>query len=372
MEWSHEEPDQLRFNRLNHPAQIIKRGQGSGMVAAAERFSRVHARQSPRLGRRSGRPLHAEFAAAIGGAPRRGCTRSRTALVIDYPTVVDGARGVKFLEAALQIPRGRRRLDGLPARAARGMNEQDWDWNDRGPRSASARCIFADFFGSVGLWPGGSHRCANRLIALADTNLDLAREVRERYGWERISTDWKPGDRRSRHRDAFINSNPNDAHVERDRGRGGGEQAHLFSEKPLARTADGGFHDQASRACCGRPAHVCALSIASSPPCSWRDRMIADGEIGRIRHFRSNFLIEASGIPTGACHRSGTARCGGGSAAARDLGSHHIGQARFHVGEGIDKGQRDRAIVEQGYRGARLPTSMMITFVAEAPFLTMT
>ena len=98
LEWSHEEPDQLRFNRLNQPAQIIKRGQGSGMVAAAERFSHVP-RGNPQGWVDAWAGLYAEFAAVIA-ARRAGMPVPHSA--VDYPTVVDGARGVKFLEAALE------------------------------------------------------------------------------------------------------------------------------------------------------------------------------------------------------------------------------------------------------------------------------
>ena len=97
VEWSHEEPDQLRFNRLKRPAQIIKRGQGAGMAAAAERFSHI-SRGNPQGWVDAWAGLYAEFATAIA-ARRAGMPVPPSAA--DYPTVVDGARGVKFVEAAL-------------------------------------------------------------------------------------------------------------------------------------------------------------------------------------------------------------------------------------------------------------------------------
>ena len=143
-------------------------------------------------------------------------------------------------------------------------------------------------FGSVGV-ARREPSLSGRLIALADTNLDLAREVQERYGWERISTDWRqtiddPGIT------IFINSSPNDAHAEPTVAAAAANK-HLFSEKPLARTADEAFTIwQAARA--AGVQHMCAFIHRFIPALQLARRMIADGEIGRIRHFRSNFLID--------------------------------------------------------------------------------
>ena len=101
LEWSHDRPDQLSFNPLNQPARIIKRGPGAGMVPAAERFSRVP-RGNPQGWVDAWAGLYAEFAVAIA-ARRAG--RPLPPEAVDIPTVIDGARGVKFLEAALDSHR---------------------------------------------------------------------------------------------------------------------------------------------------------------------------------------------------------------------------------------------------------------------------
>ena len=142
-------------------------------------------------------------------------------------------------------------MDGLPARAARGM------MNKIGIGMIGAGFIgqmHSLTFGSVGV-ARREPSLSGRLIALADTDLDLAREVQERYGWERISTDW---------RQAIDDPGISDLHKlqpqrrarRADRCRGGGEQAPLLGEATGADRGRG-FHDLASRACCGRPAHVC-------------------------------------------------------------------------------------------------------------------
>jgi predicted dehydrogenase len=182
-------------------------------------------------------------------------------------------------------------------------------------------------FGSVGV-ARREPSLSGRLIALADTDLDLARGVQERYRWERISTDWRqtiddPGIT------IFINSSPNDAHAEPTVAAAAANK-HLFSEKPLARTADEAFTIwQAARA--AGVQHMCAFIHRFIPALQLARRMIADGEIGRIRHFRSNFLIDMQHPDGSLSWRYSTRAAGGG--ATGDLGSHHIDQARFLVGE---------------------------------------
>src|ERR1700694_5466505 len=82
-------------------------------------------------------------------------------------------------------------------------------------------------------------RLAGRLITLADQNLALAEEVQRRYGWEGISADWHAAVDNPAV-EIFINSGPNDAHAEPSIAAAALGK-HLFSEKPLARTADEAF-----------------------------------------------------------------------------------------------------------------------------------
>jgi predicted dehydrogenase len=167
-----------------------------------------------------------------------------------------------------------------------------------------------------------------RLVALAETDGALAEEVRQRYGWEIVAADWRAA---VDHPDIqlFVNSGPNDAHADPTiaaaaRGR------HLFSEKPLARTADEayGIWHAAERA---GVKHMCAFVHRFVPALQLMRTMIAAGDIGRIRHFRSNFLIDMQHPDGSLSWRYSTKAAGGG--ATGDLGSHHIDQARFLVGE---------------------------------------
>src|SRR5262249_13360342 len=101
LEWDHSAPDCLLFSRLNEPAQIIARGLGAGMSLAASRFSHVP-RGNPQGWIDAWASLYTELAIAIEA--RRAGRRVPSGL-LNYPTVVDGARGMKFLEAALESHR---------------------------------------------------------------------------------------------------------------------------------------------------------------------------------------------------------------------------------------------------------------------------
>ena len=182
-------------------------------------------------------------------------------------------------------------------------------------------------FGSVGV-TRQEPQLSGRLIVLADTNPTLVEDVQRRYGWERISGDWRAAVDEP---DAqiFINSGPNDVHAEpsiaaASRGK------HLFSEKPLARTADEAFSIWQAAEKAGVK-HMCAYIHRFIPALQLARRMIRDGEIGRVRHFRSNFLIDMQHPDGSLSWRYSTKAAGGG--ATGDLGSHHIDQARFLVGE---------------------------------------
>jgi predicted dehydrogenase len=169
---------------------------------------------------------------------------------------------------------------------------------------------------------------ASRLVVLAETNGALATEVQQRYGWETIADDWQKA-ALNQEVELFINAGPNDAHAEPSIAAAKAGK-HVFSEKPRARTADEAFAiwQAAERA---KVKHMCAYIHRFIPALQLARQMIAAGELGRIRHFRSNFLIDMQHPDGSLSWRYSTAAAGGG--ATGDLGSHHIDQARFLVGE---------------------------------------
>ena len=98
----------------------------------------------------------------------------------------------------------------------------------------------------------------------------------------------------------------------------------------LARTAHEAFSIWQAAETAGVK-HMCAYIHRFIPALQLARRMIGDGEIGRIRHFRSNFLIDMQ-HPDGSLSWRYSEKAAGGGATG-DLGSHHIDQARFLVGE---------------------------------------
>jgi predicted dehydrogenase len=98
LEWEQENPEFLRLTPFDSPTQILGRGYGGGMMEAAVRFVRLP-RGHPEALTDAWANLYIEMAVAIDAR------RNRTELppnLLAYPTVVDGASGVKFVEAAIE------------------------------------------------------------------------------------------------------------------------------------------------------------------------------------------------------------------------------------------------------------------------------
>ncbi len=98
LEWDQENPEYLRFNPVNAPSQTISRGFGAGMGVVASRFVRMP-RGHPEALTDAWANLYTEFAIAVE-ARRNGETVPDG--LLEYPTIRDGALGVKFVEAAAQ------------------------------------------------------------------------------------------------------------------------------------------------------------------------------------------------------------------------------------------------------------------------------
>ncbi len=96
LEWEQETAEILRFNPLDQPQQIIVRGHGSGVEPEAERMLRQPRGHGEALSD-AWANLYRELAIAIA-ARRDGLALPDDLLAI--PDAMDGARGVKFIEAA--------------------------------------------------------------------------------------------------------------------------------------------------------------------------------------------------------------------------------------------------------------------------------
>jgi predicted dehydrogenase len=97
LEWHQEQPNHLLHRRLDGFPELLTRGR-PGLSPAAERATRV-ALGHPEGYLEAFANLYADAAEAIV-ARRTG--RTPDPLALDSPTVVDGARGVRFVEAAVE------------------------------------------------------------------------------------------------------------------------------------------------------------------------------------------------------------------------------------------------------------------------------
>ncbi|MDE2456470.1 MAG: Gfo/Idh/MocA family oxidoreductase [Burkholderiales bacterium] len=98
LEWDQENPEFLRFTPLDSPTQIIGRGHGGGMMERTLPFVRMP-RGHPEGLTDAWANLYLELAVAIDA---RRCGITLPDGLLAYPDVVDGAKGVKFVDAAIE------------------------------------------------------------------------------------------------------------------------------------------------------------------------------------------------------------------------------------------------------------------------------
>jgi predicted dehydrogenase len=166
-----------------------------------------------------------------------------------------------------------------------------------------------------------------RLVALSEQNPDAAQVAQSRYGFERSSEDWHEA-ATSADIDLFVNAGPNHLHAEPSIAAAQSGKA-VFCEKPLAGSADEAYALWKAVEATGA-INMCAFMHRSIPALNLAREMIRSGELGEIRHFRSRFLLN---MLTGGPLNWRFSKAQAGLGALGDLGSHHIDQARFLVGE---------------------------------------
>jgi predicted dehydrogenase len=166
------------------------------------------------------------------------------------------------------------------------------------------------------------------LVAIAERNEALAQMMAERYGWREIVTDWRSLVSRS-DIDLFVNAGPNELHGEPSIAAAQSGK-HVFCEKPLARSGEEAYSIFKGVDTTGVK-HMCAFMYRFVPALRLAKQMIAAGEIGKVRHYRSTFLLNMLEPGAGLSWRFDRDHAGAG--ALGDLGSHYIDQARYLVGE---------------------------------------
>lgn len=169
-----------------------------------------------------------------------------------------------------------------------------------------------------------------QFVSLADRNVEQAAEVAERYGWETIATGWT--ETVAAGIDLFINAGPNSIHAPASVDAANAGLA-VFCEKPLAGTSQEAY-DLWKAVAETKVLNRCAYMHRFIPAVQFARQMVESGELGEIRNFRSNFLMNMLGPDGEVSWRF--SRGASGLGALGDLGSHHIDLARFVVGEVTD------------------------------------
>jgi predicted dehydrogenase len=168
-----------------------------------------------------------------------------------------------------------------------------------------------------------------RLIAICGRTKEALIEAARRFGYEGYYTDWRAMLKDERIQ-IFDNAAPNNVHAEpcieaAEAGK------HVISEKPLAPTAQESRRMLEAVRRAGVK-HMCAYNYRFVPAIRLAKRLIEEGFLGRIYHFRARYLQEwimDPSFPLVWRLRKDVA----GSGPLGDLGSHIIDLARFLVGD---------------------------------------
>jgi len=183
------------------------------------------------------------------------------------------------------------------------------------------------------------------LVAICGRNEELVREAAKRYGYKRYYTEWEKLVK-DPEVELFDNGGPNYMHAEpciaaAEAGK------HILCEKPLATNAKEAKRmlDAVRRA---GVKHMVGYNYRFVPAVMLAKKLIDEGRVGRIYHFRARYLQEwimDPNFPLIWKLRKDQA----GSGPIGDLGSHIIDLARFLVGE------------------IKSVSAMMTTFIKERP-----
>jgi predicted dehydrogenase len=183
------------------------------------------------------------------------------------------------------------------------------------------------------------------LVAICGRNEELVREAAKRYGYKRYYTEWEKLVK-DPEVELFDNGGPNYMHADpciaaAEAGK------HILCEKPLATNAKEAKRmlDAVRRA---GVKHMVGYNYRFVPAVLLAKKLIDEGRVGRIYHFRARYLQEwimDPNFPLIWKLRKDQA----GSGPIGDLGSHIIDLARFLVGE------------------IKSVSAMMTTFIKERP-----
>lgn len=172
-------------------------------------------------------------------------------------------------------------------------------------------------------------RLRPRLVAVADVNASLARELADRFGYERVADDWR----------TLVEASDVDLVVaclpptlNRDPVLAAAAAGkHVISEKPLAASAEAAAQLLAAVREAG-VFHGLGAGYRWSPALRAIRQLIDRGELGEIRSIRASFLLDYGADPdVPLTWRFRREMAGGGITI--DTGYHLVDTARFLVGE---------------------------------------
>jgi predicted dehydrogenase len=167
-----------------------------------------------------------------------------------------------------------------------------------------------------------------RLVIAADEVEDRALAAAERLGYREWTTDWRDV---LEHPDVDAVSVTAPNFVHREMAVAAAEAGkHFWGEKPLGRTPAETAEIAAAAERAGVRTIV-GLNYRHPPAVQHARRLIADGALGEVNHFRMQFVASYSANPHGALSwRFSRALSGAGILA--DLGSHAVDLAQFLLG----------------------------------------
>lgn len=170
------------------------------------------------------------------------------------------------------------------------------------------------------------------MTVLCGADAARTRAAARRLGWKESATDWKEVVTRD-DVDLVDIATPGDLHAPMALAALAAGK-HVICEKPLANTVAEAkaMRDAASRA---RVVHLCAFNYRRVPAIAHAQRMIAGGALGRIHHFRAQYLQDWILDPSfPLVWRLRRERAGSGPHG--DLNAHITDLARFLVGEIVE------------------------------------
>ncbi|MBV0923039.1 Gfo/Idh/MocA family oxidoreductase [Halomicroarcula limicola] len=166
----------------------------------------------------------------------------------------------------------------------------------------------------------------NRRI-IAGRDEDALARAAERYGFDRTTTEWRDVIDEV---DVLYNLTPNDLHPEPSIAalEAG---VHVLCEKPLASTLDAAEEMVAAAANSAAQA-ACAFNYRYVPAVTLMKRLVEEGALGEIRHFRGTYLQDFQADPEDSWIWRNDADVAGYGRVG-DVGAHTIDLARWLVGD---------------------------------------